>query len=121
MTASDLLICTRLMGVELSVDGEEIHFRARPGTLTPKLRSSLLAHKAEILAELAGQTPRMLELDSWPPRPLVLAGWPVWLRARWGLRSAEFEDAGVPWPESERQAFDEVRASVAAANDEGDR
>lgn len=44
-----------------------------------------------------------------------LPRWPDEWRERWGRRSADLEDAGVPWPESERVAFEDVSRAKAAA------
>ena len=46
----------------------------------------------------------------WPPRPSALAEWSLSRRQRWGELANAFEDRGVPFPDSERQAFDEVKA-----------
>jgi hypothetical protein len=49
----------------------------------------------------------------WPPRPAELARWPIPWRERWGCRANELDLAGVPWPDHERQAFDEIRKGLA--------
>ncbi len=41
-------------------------------------------------------------------RPPSLATWPLWRRELWGQRANDFEAAGVPWPESEKRAFEEI-------------
>jgi hypothetical protein len=46
----------------------------------------------------------------WPPRPAELANWPVDRRQRWGELANRLEADGVPFPESERRAFREVKA-----------
>jgi hypothetical protein len=49
----------------------------------------------------------------WPPRPRELAGWPVRWRQRWGELANRFEEVdGIPFPESERRAFDQVKAQM---------
>jgi hypothetical protein len=48
----------------------------------------------------------------WPPRPSKLARWPIERRQRWGELANQLEDEGVPFPESERRAFDEVKAQL---------
>ncbi len=53
-------------------------------------------------------------LPLWPPRPAELAGWPIPWRRRWGELSNEFEGRGVQFPESERRAFDLVKAEMEA-------
>jgi hypothetical protein len=45
----------------------------------------------------------------WPPRPHELAKSSLRKRERWGLRANELEDMGVPWPEHERQAFEQIK------------
>jgi hypothetical protein len=50
----------------------------------------------------------------WPPRPVELAEWPTDLRQRWGELANRLEDEGVPFPESERQAFMQVNAESAS-------
>jgi hypothetical protein len=53
--------------------------------------------------------------EPWPPRPAELAEWPLEWRQRWGLRANELESQGVPWPEHERQAFNQVEAEMEAS------
>jgi hypothetical protein len=48
----------------------------------------------------------------WPPRPQELAAWPVAWREKWSRLANRLEDEGVPFPESERRAFHEIRASL---------
>jgi hypothetical protein len=48
----------------------------------------------------------------WPPRPSELALWPVKRRQRWGELANQLEDCGVPFPESERRAFEQIKAEV---------
>jgi hypothetical protein len=48
----------------------------------------------------------------WPPRPPELAYWPNELRERWGRLANQLEASGVRFPESERRAFLEVKASL---------
>ncbi len=50
--------------------------------------------------------------ESFPWRE-VLPDWPDARRERWGLRANALAEAGVPWPEDERQAFAEVSAEKA--------
>jgi hypothetical protein len=50
----------------------------------------------------------------WPPRPTELATWPLSLRERWGVHAAELEILGTPFPESERRAYEHVRALLIA-------
>src|SRR5262249_8978933 len=46
----------------------------------------------------------------WPPRPPELARWPIEWREKWGRLANQLEDEGVPFPESERRAFQQVKA-----------
>jgi hypothetical protein len=48
----------------------------------------------------------------WPPRPAELSGWSIDRRQRWGELANRLEDEGVMFPESERQAFMQVKAEV---------
>ena len=52
-----------------------------------------------------GEEPSNLT-TAWPPRPTELADWPIPRRQRWGELANAFEDQGVPFPESERRAFE---------------
>jgi hypothetical protein len=52
--------------------------------------------------------------DPWPPRPVELATWPTEWRQRWGERANALEGLGVRFPESERQAWMEIRLELAA-------
>jgi hypothetical protein len=44
-----------------------------------------------------------------PPRLQELATWTSDWREAWGRRANELNEQGVPWPEHEVRAFDEVR------------
>jgi hypothetical protein len=63
----------------------------------------------------------LLELEAaesppWPPRPAELARWPLSWRQRWGELAAYFEVVeGLPFPESERRAFQIVKAEKETA------
>lgn len=45
-----------------------------------------------------------------PPRLSELSTWTIPWREAWGWRANEIEDAGVPWPDHEVQAFDEMKS-----------
>ncbi|MBT4504184.1 MAG: hypothetical protein HOC74_41015 [Gemmatimonadetes bacterium] len=55
MTASILLSDLEVRGIHLSIDGDQLHLDAPVGALTPELRTTLAAHKAELLAHLRQQ------------------------------------------------------------------
>jgi hypothetical protein len=48
-------------------------------------------------------------------RPPELAKWPLALRERWGVHASELEVLGVPFPESERRAFEFVSLQKLAS------
>jgi hypothetical protein len=48
----------------------------------------------------------------WPPRPSELACWPIERREQWGRLANQLEDEGVPFPESERTAFRQVKREI---------
>jgi hypothetical protein len=41
-----------------------------------------------------------------------IGGWPIPWRQRWGELSNQFEDEGVPFPESEQHAYHQVKAEM---------
>jgi hypothetical protein len=43
-----------------------------------------------------------------------LGAWPIERRERWGWLANGLEDEGVPFPESERRAFNMVKAEMGA-------
>jgi hypothetical protein len=45
----------------------------------------------------------------WPPRPDELRSWPVGWRERWGMLANDLEARGIPWPQSEAEAFRRVK------------
>jgi hypothetical protein len=51
----------------------------------------------------------------WPPRPAELATWPIAWRQRWGELANQNQDRGVPWPDHERQAFEQVEGEMTEA------
>ena len=95
------------LGVELTARGDKLHYKAAAGVLTPEVKAALAAHKAALLATLAGT-------DGPGPPPAdrgwrrAVATWPVEWRERWGRRANELQDHGEPWDASEWIAFNEL-------------
>jgi len=52
MTATETLIELQKLGVVLKPQGDNVHYRAPRGVLTPELLQSLVKHKAEVLTLL---------------------------------------------------------------------
>ena len=57
---------------------------------------------------------RTKSLPPWPPRAPELVSWLIPWRQRWGELSNQFEDEGIPFPESERHAYHQVKVEMAA-------
>ena len=100
------------LGVELTARGDGLHYKAPAGSLTPEVKAALAAHKAALLATLAGAAD-----PPWSPRrpPAVveeIGAWPIPWRQRWGELCNAYEDEGVPFPESERRAYHEVKSEM---------
>ena len=55
MTAQTLIESLTAVDVRLWVEGEALKFDAPVGTITPELKATLAAHKAELLATLTSQ------------------------------------------------------------------
>jgi hypothetical protein len=51
----------------------------------------------------------------WLPRPAEIGSWPIRWRQRWGELSNQFEDQGIPFPESERRAYHQAKAEMEAS------
>jgi hypothetical protein len=65
-------------------------------------------------AARCGCEPEPANPPTCPPRPAELGAWPADLREARGHTSTCYEDSGVPFPESERRAFAEVKAELQA-------
>ena len=112
MTLPDLQAGLDRLGVVLSARGDRLVIDAPAGALTPEIKAALATHKPALLARLAD--------PPWSPRrpPAVveeIGGWPIPWRQRWGELCNAFEDEGVPFPESERRAYDEVKTEMETA------
>ena len=46
----------------------------------------------------------------WPPRPRDLHLWSIPMRQRWGELANRLEDQGIPWPDHEQQAYEQIKA-----------
>jgi hypothetical protein len=46
------------------------------------------------------------------PWRAAMRDWDETLRAEWGRRAAASEEAGTPWPDSERQAYDQIQTEL---------
>ena len=57
MTAVAILEEAKQRGIVLEAQGDQLHFRALKGTLTPELREALARHKGEILTVLQSRQP----------------------------------------------------------------
>jgi hypothetical protein len=44
-----------------------------------------------------------------------LARWPIPWRESWGRLANKLQDQGIPWPEHERRAFDQIKAEMTAS------
>jgi hypothetical protein len=96
------------LNVKLSTSRRKLIVDAPAGALTPDIRAALVEHKEAILDAMAFE-----ELpEPWPPRPTDLRTWPVERRQRWGELANMLEDAGIPWPEHERQAFERTKSEM---------
>jgi hypothetical protein len=73
MTASDLLVFIRSLGIELQVDGDKLHYHAPRGTMTPELRATIVEHKAALI-EMLRSRPRRVWIHLWNSRLEDLAG-----------------------------------------------
>ncbi len=82
MTAADLLLRLRDLGVRVSVEGERLKVNAPKGVLTAALRDQLAEHKSALVAMLtsedapAGEIPRLQQAGA---LPLSLAQQRLWL------------------------------------------
>ena len=63
MMAVDLMLELQRRGVKLSSSGEQLHYRAPEGSLTPELRKEVSKHKVEILRFLR-MSSQAFSLDS---------------------------------------------------------
>ncbi len=108
MTLTELHARLDRLGITLSARGDRLHFEAPKGSMTPEIKAALATHKPALLALLSG----VEQPAPWPPRPAELADWPVERREEWGRLANQLEDEGTPFPESERRAFDQVKAGT---------
>jgi hypothetical protein len=58
-------------------------------------------------------------LMPWPPRPAELANWPLAWRERWGRLANDLEAQGTPFPQSEAEAFRQVKGDSPRRNGSG--
>jgi hypothetical protein len=107
MTLPELHALLDRLGIVLSVRGDRLRWAAPPGAMTPEVVAALATHKPALLRLLAGEPSA-----PWPLRPAELAEWPVEWRARWGLLANALQDQAIPWPEHERQAFDQIKVEM---------
>jgi hypothetical protein len=73
------------------------------------------ATAADLIADRGPKPTDPAPKPPWPPRPAELARWPVEWRERWGRLANQLEDQGVPWPDHERRAFDQIKAEMTEA------
>jgi hypothetical protein len=136
MTFPELLACVDRLGIRLSL---RLVVDAPAGVITQELLDALLTHKPALLALLAQVDDRTESAgppaaeptedvgahaaapspaatlgpgpgpSPWPPRPAALATWPTEWRQRWGELANTLQDRGIPWPDHERLAFNQVR------------
>src|SRR5437660_55567 len=108
MNAVELMANLAAHGVRLSVDGDDLLVEARRGVLTNVDRGDLARLKPQTMALLPGGKPEdraRRDPRSWLRLlPRCSVSW----RERWGRRANELSAAGVPWPEDERLAFEEI-------------
>jgi hypothetical protein len=131
LDARTLMVAARAAGLVVVADGDRLCVRGP--RIAAGLARLLIDHKAAVLALLraepgpAGPPEGPAAVPQapapspppWPPRPRELAGWPVEWRARWGLLANALEDQGITWPAHERIAFDQIKAEIDAAPQNG--
>jgi hypothetical protein len=120
LDARTLLIAARSVGMSVDVADDRLLVRGPKGAAG--LARLLVERKPNILAALeterAAIEPSAAAIPEgdarsprpWPPRPTELAGWPIPWRERWGRLANDLQDQGIPWPDHEREAFDQVKA-----------
>jgi hypothetical protein len=118
MALDDLQSVLNHLDVRLSAAGGKLSVDAPAGALTSEIKDALKQHKDDLLAQLSDRTDVR---RSWLPRPPELAEWPVERRQQWGELANELEDANIPWPEHERQAYEQIRAEVGVTSRPNDR
>ena len=74
MNSATLLSDLRRRGVELTAEGDRLHYRAPRGVLSPNLLADLRSHKTEILAELTrlGESTSAAALESGVPAAFLI-------------------------------------------------
>jgi hypothetical protein len=112
VTAAEALASARRLGIVLSFDGRDLHFKAPAGVMTSALRAALIAHKTGIIDLLISEASATAPTPAPAPPPwrAVLATWDVPRRERWGRRANALQDDGLGWREAERRAFLEMTA-----------
>lgn len=75
MTATTLLADLRAQGIVLTADGDNLHFDAPTGALTPDLLEEMRAHKVDLLKALNGAVQPQDQPEPQPPpaTPVPLA------------------------------------------------
>ena len=74
MSAFALMADLRCRGVELTAEGDRLHYRAPRGVLSPELLADLRSHKRELLAELTqcGDSAKAASLESGVPAAFLV-------------------------------------------------
>jgi hypothetical protein len=112
MDGLTLLNRARAAGLTVSAHDGVLNIKGPPRA--DALARELIEHKPEILAALDTPGASMEAVETQGPatgpwrRPAELADWPIPWRQRFGLRANELSDAGIPRPDDERLAFEEV-------------
>jgi hypothetical protein len=127
LNLSGLQACLELLGAKVSVyakdDGPTELYVGPPtrGKLVSEVTAAIVEHKARLIELAAGGwspdppepddrvTPPVLARRPWRT---VVARWPVQWRERWGRRSNELQDRGLPWDAAEWVATCELEPTV---------
>ena len=71
MTARDLLAQVTDLGVELTLEGDNIRYQAPKGVLTPDIRAALRQSKPQLIQLLSKSRTTRVAAISWPEECLV--------------------------------------------------
>ncbi len=93
MNPATLLSDLRRRGVELTAEGDRLHYRAPRGVLSPELLADLRSHKLELLAELTqcGDSGEAAALESGVPAAFLVDSsryGDVWVATDTGVAAA---------------------------------
>lgn len=116
MSPRELIQTLETRGIHLWADGDRLRWKAPVGSLTPELKETLSAQKAELLRVL-GRPCDGCQVRGNRPTQDDPSAWCEHYRAAWRDLSSAYAQEGITRQDAERRAFETLQPDACGVPD----